>query len=116
MTARFPKITKAGVYKNGGWRYELATALEGTKSERMHGRLFRDGEELTGESGDRVETPLATFVFISRSPWQFGWLSTLSTTGSPMFDEQGQLTRWARHAIATPIQPRGGDPGEAGSR
>ena len=100
----YPRIKKPGRYKFKAWRYELDVEFAGTKSERMQGTLFKNGEPISGSAGDQIETPLATFVYINRPPYQSGWLSVLSSSGSPVFLDNGQLTESAQWCVENPIE------------
>ena len=80
-------------------RHELTIDLPGTKGERLTGELWYAREPRLGTPGEVVSTPLATFAYFDRQPWHVGWLSVLSAGGSPVFDDEGELTPWARDVV-----------------
>ena len=96
---KLPRIKKPGTYKCREWRYELDVAAAGSKSERLHGILYKDDRPLVGEPGDVVDAPIGKFAYFRRLPWTVGWLSVLSSSGSPVFEESGELTKAARWCV-----------------
>jgi hypothetical protein len=104
---KFPQIRKPGTYKCREWRYELEVAGAGSKSERLHGTLYKDDRLLEGKPGDIAETPIGRFANFRRLPWSVGWLSVLSTGGSPVFAESGDLTPAAKWCVEQSSQDGG---------
>lgn len=100
-------LKKPGVYKHGEWRYVLEVGLPGTKSETLKGTLVRNEAAVTGKPGEIIDTPIARFAYFDAGPWHVGWLSVLTSGGSPVFDERGELTRRAQHLVDRSLKRSG---------